>query len=204
MSIGLPIAGKQPPAGGRNQASSSYREINDKMPRNITWLVTALLLLPVPARAAGLCEAGLREEGQAPQQRGGHSKSGARPDQPGERTERPKWWIDAKLRAELGITDQQSTAVELVWQKSLPALREGRQQLETLEETLSKMTDVSDEAAVKAQIDRVENLRADLSKARTLMIYRMHKILTADQRAKVKAMHERDRREPSRRGSSLR
>ena len=41
-----------------------------------------------------------------------------------------------------------------------------------------------------AQIDKVENLRAELNKGRTLMIYRMNKLLTPDQRAKVKAMYD--------------
>jgi hypothetical protein len=37
-----------------------------------------------------------------------------------------------------------------------------------------------------------------LSKARTLMIYRMNRLLTPDQRAKVKAMY--DQKQPPRRG----
>lgn len=167
------------------------------MARHIARAVALLLLLfaPAPARAAGACEQG-----------GGH---GAHGDQKGENKDgdaragqRPKWWIDAKLRAGLGITDQQSAAVETVWSKSLPALRDARERLDKLEDALSVMTqrDGSDEAAVIAQIERVENTRAEANTARTLMIYRMHKILTVDQRAKVKAMF--DRPEPPRRGSS--
>jgi len=67
---------------------------------------------------------------------------------------------------------------------------------------LSKLTDGSDEAAVIAQSDRVENLRAELRKGRTLMIYRMNKLLTPDQRAKVKAMYEHP--DQGRRGSTQR
>ena len=166
------------------------------MARHIARAVALLLLLFAPAaRAAGACE-----------QRGG---PGAHGDHKGENKDgdarggqRPKWWIDAKLRASLGITDQQSAAVETVWSKSLPALRDARERLDKLEDALSVMTqrDGSDEPAVIAQIERVENTRAEANKARTLMIYRMHKILTVDQRAKVKAMF--DRPEPPRRGSS--
>ncbi len=163
--------------------------------RAVALLLLLLLLAPAPARAAAACD-----------QRGG---PGAHGDQRGEKRDgdaragqRPKWWIDAKLRAGLGITDQQSAAVESVWSKSLPALRDARERLDTLEDALSMMTqrDGSDEAAVIAQIERVENTRADANKARTLMIYRMHKILTVDQRAKVKAMF--DHPESPRRGSS--
>lgn len=169
------------------------------MARHLPWALAALLLIPVPGRAAGLC---VRD--QAAQQRAQPPASPHPGDTPGDKGQDhpPKWWIDPKLRAELGITDQQSAAVDKIWEKSLPPLREGRQRLEKLEDALSQMTDVADEAVVIAQIDRVENLRAELSKGRTLMIYRMNKLLTADQRAKVKAMHER--REPPKRGSSPR
>jgi Spy/CpxP family protein refolding chaperone len=174
--------------------------------RHLGWVVAALLLVPGAGRAAELGDRTVCEkdhQSQQSPQRGGPTPVNGRGDKPGSKgPERPKWWIEPKLRAELGITDPQSAAVEQVWQKSLPALREGRQRLEKLEDALSQMTDVADEAAVIAQIDRVENLRAELSKARTLMIYRMNRILTADQRAKVKAMY--DEKQPPRHGSSTR
>ena len=172
------------------------------MTSHIAWVVAVLLLVPASGRAAGLdatCE-----KDQAPQQRGAHPQAAAKPDKkadekPGPRPERPKWWIEPKLRAELQISDQQSALVEQVWQKSAPSLRELREKLTKLEDVLSKLTDGADEAAVIAQSEKVETLRAELNKGRTLMIYRMNKILTADQRAKVKAMYERreTRRGPS-------
>jgi Spy/CpxP family protein refolding chaperone len=171
------------------------------MARNIAWVIAVLLLVPASGRAAGLGETTVCEREQAPQQRGGQTAGAAQPDKdkPGNpRPERVKWWIDAKRRAELGITDQQSALIESVWQKTLPVLREGRQKLDKLEDALSKLTDGVDEAAVVAQSEKVENLRAELNKVRTLMIYRMDRILTADQRAKVKAMqHDPSRRSPS-------
>jgi hypothetical protein len=174
------------------------------MARNIAWVIAALLLVPASSGAAGLSEIALCEREQAPQQRGGHpaatTKPGDKAKPDNQRPRPPKWWIDAKLRADLGITDQQSAAVETVWQKTLPVLREGREKLDKLEDALSKLTDGTDEAAVIAQTEKVENLRAELNKTRTLMIYRMHRLLTADQRAKVKAMFEQH--EPPRRGSS--
>ncbi len=177
------------------------------MARNIAWVAVALLLGPGSSRAVGRDVAGVCERDQAAQQRGGQAPAGARPEKkPGEADQghppRPKWWIDPKLRAELGVTDQQSATVEQIWQKSLPSLHEGREKLTKLEDALSKLTDAGDEAAVVAQIDKVETLRAELNKARTLMIYRMNKVLSADQRAKVKAMYEP--RDPNRRGSSPR
>jgi Spy/CpxP family protein refolding chaperone len=175
------------------------------MARHIGWVFAILLLVPTTGRAAGLRDDSICARDQAVQPHGGQPPH--KDDQRGEpgqdRPGPPKWWIDPKLRAELAVTDQQSAAVEQVWQKSLPALRDARERLSKLEDALSKMTgDASDEAAVVAQIERVENTRAELNKGRTLMIYRMHKLLTSDQRAKVKAMY--DRREPPKRGMSER
>jgi Spy/CpxP family protein refolding chaperone len=173
------------------------------MARNIAWVIAALLLVPASGRAAGVGEAAVCEKDQAAQQRGGQAPAAAKPDKDkptSPRPERRKWWIDANLRSELAITDQQSAAVEQVWQKSAPGLREGREKLDQLEEVLSKLTDGTDEAAVIAWSDRIEKLRAELNKTRTLMIYRMNRLLTTEQRAKVKAMYEQH--EPPKRGPS--
>jgi Spy/CpxP family protein refolding chaperone len=162
--------------------------------RQTAWALAALLLIPASGRASETCG----HDQATPQ---GKTQQATKPgDKSGEH--RPaKWWIDPALRAELGITDAQSAAVEDVWQKSVPKLRDGRTLLEKQEEALSQMirSDAS-ETAVIAQIDKVENMRAELSKARAVMIYRMNALLKPEQRDKVKAMMERrdgGRRDPS-------
>lgn len=181
------------------------------MARHIAWAVALLLAGPVYGHAASLsvgatCD---REQAAHPQRNGQPPAGGRQGDKPGKPEQqgpkqRPKWWIDPKLRAELNITDQQSAAVDAVWQKTAPLLWDARERLDKLEDALSAMIqkDGSDETAVLAQIERVENTRAEAAKTRTIMIYRMNKLLTADQRAKVKAMYER--REPPKHGSSSR
>lgn len=160
-------------------------------------------------RAAELCE--------APQQRAGSQSPTAKPkgdrraqDDKGSGAHQDpkwKWWIDPQCRAELGITPQQSALVEQVWVKSLPKLRDARLRLEKLEESLAEMLarDQHDEAAIAAQIDRVEAARAEGNTARTLMLYRMNKVLTVEQRAKVKALMDRRdvRRDGGRRGGGF-
>ncbi|HMC78098.1 MAG TPA: hypothetical protein VKH34_13220 [Vicinamibacterales bacterium] len=178
------------------------------MVRHFAFGIALLLLVSAPGRGAELCE----KDQAAPQRGAGHPAAAAKPDKPKDEkaqddkdhpAPRLRWWIDAKLRAELGINDQQSAAVEKVWNASAPGLSDLRGKLLKLEETLSQMTDSNaDEKAVIAQIAIVETTRAELNKGRTLMIYRMNKLLSVDQRAKVKAMYER--REPNKRGSSLR
>lgn len=151
------------------------------MARYVAWALAAFLLVPTGA-AAG--------QQQAPQ---GKLDANGRPSSP------PKWWVDEKPRAELGISDQQSAAIEQVWQKSIPRLRELRQKLNDTESVLSDMIrDAVDEPSVIAEIDKVEAVRAELNKARTLMLYRMNRVLSPEQRDKLKAM--RDRMEAARRG----
>lgn len=177
------------------------------MPRHFVWAFAAVMFVSTSGRAAELCEAA--------QQRAG-TPSTAKPKSEGQkhgekdagRQGPKKWWIDPQLRAELVITDQQSALVEQVWQQSRPKLREAWEQLVKLEDALMQLlarTD-GDESAIIAQIDRVETARAEHSKRRTLMIYRMNKVLTVEQRAKVKAMMDRrdDRRDGGRRDSSSR
>jgi Spy/CpxP family protein refolding chaperone len=138
----------------------------------VTSVLAALLLLGIPA--AGLAE-----------------------NQP---RSRHKWWQDDAVKAELGLSEKQSSDVEAVFQASLPRMREFKRRLEALEDELSRTIRerTADEAAVAALIDRVEAARSELSKERTLMLYRMHRLLTPEQNAKLKAMSERRKRERER------
>jgi len=147
-----------------------------------------LLMLPMYGRAGEVCLHGQAQQPkpQQPQQQQQDAKNG-RGDQGHQRP--PHWWIDPERRQQLGITDTQSKQVEEIWQKSLPELRKLRSQLDALQDQVSKMIDEgAAEMAVTAQIEQTENTRAQFNKLRTLMIYRMNKVLNADQRAKVKAI----------------
>ena len=168
--------------------------IHAEMARPLLWACAAALFLAAPAAAAAeICNA---SQQQAPQQQRGAQAPAGKSDRPGEHNgqpNRPKWWIDPKLRAELGISDQQSALVEQIWQKSTPKILEAREKLKQLEDTLAQLTrdESIDEAKIIAQIDQVEQMRAEANKRRTLMIYRMNKILKPDQRAKVEALFKR-------------
>jgi Spy/CpxP family protein refolding chaperone len=114
-----------------------------------------------------------------------------------DRHRRHKWWQDERVRAELALTEQQTQEVEQIFQAALPRLRAGKQQLDQLEADLSRMIAerTSDEATVAQQIDRVEAARAELNKTRTFMLYRMHRVLSAEQNSKLRAMSDREGRD---------
>jgi Spy/CpxP family protein refolding chaperone len=80
-----------------------------------------------------------------------------------------------------------------------PTLKTQKEALDKLEAKLSKVVNDprSDEALVLSAVERTESARGELSKSRTLMVFRMRRILTSDQNVKMKALHEqwvRDRR----------
>lgn len=113
-----------------------------------------------------------------------------------------KWWQADRFKAELGLTPQQSAAIEELFQSSLPRLRAAKEALDREEAELSTLigAEEADESRVFTQIDRVEALRSELSKTRTLMLFRMRRILTPEQRVKLNTLHaqrdgSRDRQE---------
>jgi Spy/CpxP family protein refolding chaperone len=104
-----------------------------------------------------------------------------------------KWWQSDKFKTDLTLSADQTARLEEVYQSLLPKLTAGKEDLDRLESGLSKLIaeGVAPEGDVMKMVDQVERSRADLAKSRTLMIYRMHRILTVDQRAKMNALHER-------------
>jgi Spy/CpxP family protein refolding chaperone len=108
------------------------------------------------------------------------------------------WWKAEPVQKTLGLSADQVSRIEAVFQSTLPQLRKGKEELDRQEEELSRLISLgTDEAQVTRQVDRVEAIRADLNKARTLMLFRMRQVLTAEQRVGLKAMRdqaERDRR----------
>lgn len=115
-----------------------------------------------------------------------------------------KWWQSDRYRAELTLTPDQTARLEAVYQALLPRLTAGKEELETLEKRLSDAIGegTASEAEVMKQVDIVEAARSSLGRTRTLMIYRMYRVLTPEQRVKMKALHdkwEQDRRQNRRR-----
>jgi Spy/CpxP family protein refolding chaperone len=104
-----------------------------------------------------------------------------------------KWWQSDKFKSDLALTSDQVTRLEEVYQGLRPTLTSGKKELDRLEADLSKIIaeGVAPEGDVMKLVDQTEHARAELAKSRTLMIYRMHQILTVEQRAKMNALHER-------------
>jgi Spy/CpxP family protein refolding chaperone len=106
---------------------------------------------------------------------------------------RHKWWTSEKLKSEIGLTTQQSQDIEAIFQSVLPRLRAGKSELDQLEQQVSRLLaeGTADEATFAQALDRVEAARGALNKARTLMLFRMYRVLSPEQRVKLRAVHER-------------
>ncbi len=122
---------------------------------------------------------------------GGRSQGPQPPRQPF------KWWQDEKVKPEIGMTAEQSARIEEIFQADMPKLASGKNVLDRLEKRLSALinADGAAEADVSKQVDRVEDARAALAKERTMMFYRMHRVLMPEQRTKLTALREKWDRE---------
>jgi Spy/CpxP family protein refolding chaperone len=112
-----------------------------------------------------------------------------------------KWWQSERFRQELGLTSDQTTRIEEVFQASWPELQAAKRDLDRLETELSRLIaeGTASEAKVLQQIDRVEASRSAMGRTRSLMLYRMHRLLSPDQRVKLKALYEAVEREKAQR-----
>ena len=112
------------------------------------------------------------------------------------------WWRDAQFQRDLSLTSDQTTRIENLFQSTVGALRSKKAELDQQEDELSRLIAANgDEAVVTRQVDKVEAIRANLNKMRTLQLLHIRQILTPDQRMKLNKIHdqwEKDHRRPPR------
>jgi len=104
-----------------------------------------------------------------------------------------KWWQSDTFKKELGLTQDQSTHIEDIFQHTLPVLRKQKDALDKSEADFNQMVEASDDAQVMAQVNVVEAARAELNKSRTMMLLRMRRVLTPDQRVKFVMLQQQTR-----------
>ncbi len=114
------------------------------------------------------------------------------------------WWKNPEVMKEIGISQDLSKKLDDLFHKRLPEAmaqeREFKKQDDELNRLLRERTVGADVIAV--QVDRVEAQRTTLNKTRTVMIYQMYQLLSAEQYTKLVAYNER--RRTNGRGNSFR
>jgi Spy/CpxP family protein refolding chaperone len=100
------------------------------------------------------------------------------------------WWRTEAIVKDLGLTTDQTARLNTIFESTMPELRQDREELERLEAKLSRMIqdDRLDEATLARQIDRVETARANGNKTRSMMLMRMYRVLTPQQRVRFEAL----------------
>ena len=104
-----------------------------------------------------------------------------------------KWWQSDNFRHELGLTQDPSARIEGIFQQSLAGLRKQKGTLDKAEADFNQMVEASDDAQVMSQVGVVEAARSELNKSRTMMLLRMRRVLTPDQRVMFVTLQQRTR-----------
>lgn len=103
------------------------------------------------------------------------------------------WWRSEQYQKNLGLSADQVSRLEAMFQSVLPELRKGRDDLERHEAELSRLIETgADEALVIRQLDKVEAIRSRVNKTRQLLLLHHRQVLTPEQRVKL-AQAERER-----------
>lgn len=117
-----------------------------------------------------------------------------------------KWWQTERFKKELVLTTEQIARIEGIYQTTEPLVRAQKHAIDRREEKLSKVIQdpKSDEAMLLQATDRLEAARNELSRTRTLMLFRIRRVLSDEQNIKINAMHARDRADRENREKSER
>jgi len=166
------------------------------MARQFRWLLAGVFACTVSTgQAAPLSDsradhdAGLRQRGSEQKAQPGDRRPGDR----GPETPRIKWWEDPEWRTELALTDHQSGKIKRIFEEEMGKLRALREILEKRQQALSlaMKEERSNLSAITELVDGVGDMHASMYRTRTLMLYRMDRQLSAEQRAKLQKIYER-------------
>jgi Spy/CpxP family protein refolding chaperone len=96
-------------------------------------------------------------------------------------------------RQEIGLTDEQHTAIRQELRKASTRFNELQWQMEDEMETMNKLTKVSavDEQKVMAQLDKILNIEREVKRTQLLVSVRIKNKLTAEQQAKLQELHHK-------------
>ena len=163
------------------------------MARHTRWALAALLLAAIAAPLHGRAP-----QAEAPQAEAPPKVQQAR-DSRRDGNDRRPWWKNPKDMAEIGLTADQSATIDGIFHAEIEKMKPLRETVNGLERALDETmrANTADISAFARQVQKIENKRAELNTMRTVMLYRMRRVLTQEQNAKFRAMW--DRREAERR-----
>lgn len=107
-----------------------------------------------------------------------------------------KWWKRPRVAAEIGLSPDQTREIESVFIRSRTKLIDLKADLEKRQGELQDLMEDpdADRDDVAERIEKVEDARAELQKARALMLLDMKQVLRQDQWEKLRRLQEAARR----------
>lgn len=112
-----------------------------------------------------------------------------------------KWWKRPRVAAAVGLTTEQTRQIEGIFSRTRPTLIDLRADLEKKQGELQDALDDSaaDRREIASRVEAVEDARAELQKARILMVLDMKQVLKPDQWNRLRRLHAEARRQRSQR-----
>lgn len=163
------------------------------MARQTRWAVAAVVLAAFAAPLQGrapLTERATQTEKAPPKVQ--ESSRESRRD-----GDRRPWWKNPRDMAEIGISAAQSKQIDDLFHAEIEKMKPLRETVNELERALDETmrANTADISAFSRQVQKIEGKRAELNTMRTVMLYRMRRLLTAEQNAKLLAMWDRQQAE---------
>ena len=161
------------------------------MARQIRWALAAVLVAGLAAPVDGRAPQGEQAE-----------KDPAKIQQGRDNRDRRPWWKDPRDMAEIGLTQPQSQEIDAIFHTEIEKMKPLREKVNELERALDETmrANTADISAFARQVQKIETKRAELNTMRTVMLYRMRRVLTPEQNAKLVAMSDRKEAERRRDG----
>ncbi len=108
-----------------------------------------------------------------------------------------KWWKRPRVAAEINLTSEQESRIESVFSRARPVLIDRKAELEKKQGELQDALEDpnADRRAIASRVEAVENARAELQKARILMVLDIKQVLRRDQWERLMRMQQDFRRE---------
>jgi len=166
---------------------------------SINKLTVAVVLALVLGESGDLVRA---ERSSPPAQ--GRNQGKSSPAKPGMQSDaqrassRREWWSNDASKKELGLTADQAKTLDQIFTSTKDELAGYYEAMRREVKEAERLINESkvERWVVARQIDKSETARSSFNKLRLMTLYRMHQVLTPEQRVKLQAMLERDRRDP--------
>jgi Spy/CpxP family protein refolding chaperone len=160
------------------------------MARHTRWALAAVLLTAVAAPLQGYAPQAEPAQPKAQQSRDNRRDGNQ---------DRRDWWRNPPDVAEIGLSAEQSKTIDDIFKAEIEKMKPLREVVNRLEHALDETmrANTADLSAFVRQVQKIETKRAELNTMRTVMLYRMRRVLTPAQNEKLLAMW--DRREAARR-----